>query len=124
MKTYPMPTFAPPNYVYRVEVERIIDGDTIDVRIDVGFKTFVFKRLRFLGINAFEVHGEEKEKGLAAKARLEELLSQADNVYIQTVMDATGKYGRVLAWIWTDVDGVMNNVNEILLEEGHGVVYP
>ena len=119
--------FQLPNYVYRATVNRVVDGDTIDVDIDVGFNTTLRKRLRFLGIDTWEVRGEEKEKGLVAKARLQEILDQAEVIYVQTKMDATGKYGRVLAWVWTDCTESgdhLTNVNELLLEEGHGTAYP
>ena len=120
-----------PHYTYRATVVKVIDGDTIDVDIDVGFHTTLRKRLRFLGIDTWEVRGEEKEKGLIAKARLQEVLDQAETIYVQTVMDATGKYGRVLAWVWTvmptnwsESGEHITNVNELLLREGHGTEYP
>ena len=109
-----------PNYTYRATVVKIVDGDTIDVDLDVGFNTTMRKRLRFLGIDTYEVRGVEKEQGLVAKARLTEMLNQADQIYVQTVMDAKGKYGRVLAYVWTETDGALMNVNEQLLVEGHG----
>lgn len=109
-----------PNYTYRATVNRVIDGDTIDVDLDVGFNTTMRKRLRFLGIDTWEVRGSEKPQGLIAKARLEEMLQTSDKIYVQTVMDARGKYGRVLAFLWTETDGVLVNVNEQLLAEGHG----
>jgi micrococcal nuclease len=115
--------FQNPTYTYRVkEVLRVVDGDTVDVLIDVGFKTYLSKRLRFLGIDTWEVRGEEREKGLIAKARLEELLASAKTIYVQTVMDAEGKYGRVLAWVWIQTDTDFINVSERLLVEGHGTV--
>jgi len=116
-------TFEYPNWVYRVDsVKKVVDGDTIDVRLDVGFDTLITKRLRFLDIDTWEVRGEEKEMGKVAKARLIELLTAAPEIYVQTVMDATGKYGRVLAWVWL-VDKVNETqliANRVLLEEGHG----
>ena len=112
-----------PNYTYRATVVKIVDGDTIDVDLDVGFNTTMRKRLRFLNIDTWEVRGEEREKGLIAKARLAEMIEQSDDVYVQTVMDKKGKYGRVLAYFWTETDGVFVNVNEQLIVEGHGVPY-
>ena len=117
------PPFTHPAYVYRATVTYFVDGDTIDVLIDVGFGVYVTKRLRFLLIDTWEKRGEEKEKGLIAKARLEELISTAEKVYIQTIMDAEGKYGRVLAWVWTETGDLLLNVNEIMLDEGHGTLY-
>ena len=117
------PEFKYPHYIYRAKVVNIVDGDTIDVDLDLGFNITVRKRLRFIGIDTWEVRGEEKEKGIIAKERLTELLSYGD-VYIQTKIDATGKYGRVLAWVWVDIpnEGKLN-INNILLEEGHGTAY-
>lgn len=116
--------FQRPTYTYRVkEVVKVIDGDTIDVQLDVGFATYVRKRLRFMGINTWEKSGAEKEKGLLAKARLEELLDGADNIYVQTIMDSQGKYGRLLAYVWVETTDKLTLVNTLLIEEGHGVEY-
>lgn len=116
--------FQRPTYTYRVkEVVKVIDGDTIDVQLDVGFATYVRKRLRFMGINTWEKSGAEKEKGLLAKARLEELLDGADNIYVQTIMDSQGKYGRLLAYVWVETTDKLTLVNTLLVEEGHGVEY-
>lgn len=117
--------FEPPVYTYRVkEVVKVIDGDTIDVQLDIGFASYLRKRLRFLGVDTYEKRGEERELGLAAKARLEEILASADNIYVQTVMDSRGKYGRVLAWLWVETAGELTLVNNQLIVEGHGVAYP
>lgn len=114
-------TFEAPTYTYRVkEVLKIVDGDTIDVSLDVGFYTYLTKRLRFLNIDTWEVRGEERERGLIAKARLTEIIEAADRLYVQTIMDAKGKYGRVLAILYAEKDGMVMNVNEQLLLEGHG----
>lgn len=116
--------FQRPTYTYRVkEVVKVVDGDTIDVQLDVGFASYLRKRLRFMGVNTWEKSGAEKEKGLLAKARLEELLDGADNIYVQTIMDSQGKYGRVLAYVWVETAGVVTLVNTLLIEEGHGVEY-
>jgi len=116
-----VPTFQKPQYVYRAKILKIVDGDTVDVLLDLGCHVQIQRRLRFLGIDAWEIKGEEREKGLIAKDRLIELCSYAqDNVYVQTEMDATGKYGRLLAWLWTDTDEGAFCLNQVLLEEGHG----
>jgi len=116
--------FQRPTYTYRVkEVVKVVDGDTIDVQLDVGFASYLRKRLRFMGVNTWEKSGAEKEKGLLAKARLEELLDGADNIYVQTIMDSQGKYGRVLAYVWVETADVVTLVNTLLIEEGHGVEY-
>lgn len=116
--------FIKPSYIYRVkEVIRVIDGDTADVLIDVGFYTSMRKRLRFLDIDTSELRGgtaETKEHARAAKERLIELLDDAVKVYVKTKMDATGKYGRLLAYLFIeDAKGKILNVNTVLMEEGY-----
>lgn len=119
-----VPEFQRPVYTYRAELVNVVDGDTIDVRLDVGFDTHIFKRLRFLGIDTWEMRGEEREKGVIAKERLESLIRSSNQLYVQTIMDGEGKYGRVLAWLWIEtLDGPLC-VNQILLEEGHGTELP
>lgn len=115
-----VPEFQYPTYTYKAEVVNIVDGDTIDVNLDVGFHTHIFKRLRFLGIDTYETRGDEREKGLIAKERLRQLFAAAHAVYVQTEMDGTGKYGRVLAWVWVETVAGPNCVNAVLLDEGHG----
>lgn len=118
------PLFTKPVYCYRVaKVLKVVDGDTADVLLDVGFSTYMRKRLRFMGIDTWETRGEEREQGLIAKARLIEILEAADAIYVQTEMDAKGKYGRVLAWLWVEKDATVTNVNEQLILEGHGTEY-
>lgn len=114
-----------PNYVYRVkEVLRVIDGDTVDLDLDVGMYITVRKRIRFLNIDTYELRGgtdETKTLARAAKTRLEELLSTPDSkVYIKTKMDNTGKYGRLLGKLYVihDSDGSVIDINQVLLEEG------
>ena len=79
MKTPPIPTFQLPSYVYKATVVKVVDADTIDVRLDVGFDTHVFKRLRFLLVDAWETRGEEREKGLAAKEYVIQRFNEVDN---------------------------------------------
>ena len=115
-----------PDYTYRVKVAKVVDGDTIDVDVDLGFYTWTRKRLRFIAIDAYEIYRgtvEEKAKGQLAKQFVKDSLYSADRVYIQTTMDSTGKYGRVLAWVWYEKDDVMYNLNKQLLDEGHAVLY-
>ena len=111
-------------YTYKIKLDRVIDGDTIDAYIDLGFKVSVKKRIRFMGINTPESRTrdlEQKQYGLAAKARLKELLEAADTIIVKTAIDkkARGKYGRILGTIYADDI----NVNEKLLEEGHAIAY-
>ena len=116
-------------YTYKIKLDRVIDGDTIDAFIDLGFDIHIKKRIRFIGINSPESRTrdlEEKAKGLAAKDRLKNLLEGANT--IQLVSHGVGKYGRCLGELHVDiVDGkdclTLANVNELLIKEGHAVEY-
>jgi micrococcal nuclease len=112
-------------YEYSAEVLRIVDGDTVDVLIDCGFSTFRKERVRLHGINAPESRTrdkEEKVRGLAAKARLEELINlTSSKIVIKTELDKKGKYGRILGVLW-DKDK-RKNFNQMLVSEGHAVEY-
>lgn len=112
--------FARPDYTYRVTVDRVVDGDTIDVLIDVGFKTTVFKRLRLLNVDTEELRDSDPErraKAKLAKQFLIDFLEDAERVYVQTFLDSAGKYGRLLAWVWVEKGDDLINVNEILYED-------
>jgi len=109
-------------FEYSAEVIRIVDGDTLDAEIDIGFDVFVKKRIRLFGIDTWESRTkdlEEKKKGLAAKARLEELLHKNGNKFLLQSHEL-GKYGRVLGSIILDDD---RDACDILVEEGHAYNY-
>ena len=110
-------------YEYKAKVHRIIDGDTIDVVIDLGFEMSSRQRLRLYGINTPEVRTrdlEEKARGKAAKARLLQLINNSKReVIIQTLK--RGKYGRILAKILNP--DTRENFNQMLLKEGHATRY-
>lgn len=120
------PKFEKPTYTYKAEIVKIVDGDTYDAKIDVGFNTHIYKRLRLLGVDTWETRGEEKEKGIIAKEFVKnKLINIAQGeVYVQTKMDAKGKYGRLLAWVWFRSVGEYVCINNILLEEHHGRSIP
>ncbi len=101
-------------YEYKAFVLKIIDGDTIDVDLDLGFKIHTKQRLRLYGINTPEIRGEEREEGLKSKKFVESHLPVGKEILVKTQKDKTGKYGRYLATII--VDGV--NLNELLIAEG------
>jgi micrococcal nuclease len=116
-------------YTYEIKLDRVIDGDTIDAYIDLGFDVSVKKRIRFMGINTPESRTrdlEEKARGLAAKDRLKNLLEGTKTIQLKS--HGVGKYGRCLGELNIDiVDGkegvTLTNVNELLIKEGHAVEY-
>ena len=116
-------------YVYRGKLERVVDGDTIDALIDVGFDIWVKKRIRYKGIDTWESRTrnlEEKKLGLAAKERNKELLEKISSKpgYFRLKSYGVGKYGRVLGEIFIeDAEGKHYNINETLIAEGHAYVY-
>jgi micrococcal nuclease len=116
-------------YIYRGKLERVVDGDTIDALIDVGFDIWIKKRIRYSGIDTWESRTrnlEEKKLGLAAKARNKELLEEISSKsgYFRLKSHGVGKYGRVLGEIFIeDSEGKQYNINETLISEGHAYVY-
>jgi len=116
-------------YTYKIKLDRVIDGDTIDAFIDLGFDVSVKKRIRFVGINTPESRTrdlEEKARGLAAKERLKVILEGANQIQLNS--HGVGKYGRCLAELHVDMlDGkeclTLENVNKLLIKEGHAVEY-
>ena len=116
-------------YIYRAKLERVVDGDTIDALIDVGFDIWIKKRIRYSGIDTWESRTrnlEEKAKGLEAKARNKELLMEVSSKsgYFRLKSFGVGKYGRVLGEIYIeDAEGKQYNINETLISEGHAYVY-
>ena len=116
-------------YEYKIKLDTVVDGDTVDAYIDLGFDVSVKKRIRFMGINTPESRTrdlEEKAKGLAAKERVQELLEGCKNIKLTS--HGVGKYGRCLGELNVDVLDVKEcltlvNVNELLIKEGHAVEY-
>ena len=116
-------------YIYRGKLERVVDGDTIDALIDVGFDIWIKKRIRYSGIDTWESRTrnlEEKAKGLEAKARNKELLLEVSSKsgYFRLKSYGVGKYGRVLGEIFIeDSEGKQYNINKTLISEGHAYKY-
>lgn len=116
-------------YVYRGKLERVVDGDTIDALIDVGFDIWIKKRIRFSGIDTWESRTrdlEEKKKGLAAKDRVIDLLTKVSSKpgLFRIKSEGVGKYGRVLGQIYImDKDGNQWDINETLINEGQAYTY-
>jgi len=112
-------------YTYKAKLIRIIDGDTVDAEIDLGFGVFLKQRIRLYGINTPETRTtdlEEKERGLAAKQRLTEILGK--EFIVETILNKRGKFGRVLGILHVEnEEGTRMNINEQLVTEGHAVEY-
>ena len=116
-------------YIYRGKLERVVDGDTIDALIDVGFDIWIKKRIRYSGIDTWESRTKdlvEKAKGLEAKARNKELLMEVSSKpgYFRLKSFGVGKYGRVLGEIYIQ-DANKNTIciNNQLINEGHAYIY-
>ena len=109
---------------YNAQVKRVVDGDTIDVELDLGFDIRLKARIRFAGINAPESRTRdpvEKQAGLAAKRYVEEWVSEREQqVIIQTTLDDRGKFGRVLGRV-LNPDG--HCLNDELVSVGHATLY-
>ena len=108
-------------YKYNAKLDRVVDGDTVDAMIDLGFDTWVHKRIRLLGIDAPETRTRdlvEKQAGFASKERLEALLGPEGSPFVLHSL-SLDKYGRVLGVLWVDD----RNINDTLLQEGHAEVY-
>ena len=116
-------------YIYRAKIDRVVDGDTVDAFIDLGFDTHVKKRIRLHGLDTWESrtrNKEEKVKGLAAKARTKELLYDISDKskHCRIKSHGVGKYGRVLGELFIrDKDKNEININTTLIEEGHAYEY-
>ena len=127
----------PASFEYNGTLVRVLDGDTIDCFIDLGFDLKIKKRVRYMGIDTWESRTRdkaEKVKGLAAKARNKELL-EAGTFKIKSF--GTGKFGRVLGEVFVSPDAVghevtdeidrssdgLVSINDILIAEGHAYEY-
>jgi micrococcal nuclease len=113
-------------YDYRVKkLLNVVDGDTIDVDIDLGFDISLSKRVRMAGIDTPESRTSdkfEKSLGLEAKEYLKKHLKDAKDILIKTELpDSSEKYGRILGWVY--VDGATKSINEIMIEDGYAWGY-
>ena len=117
-------------YNFRVvEINRVVDGDTIDVTIDLGFDLFKKERVRVAGVDTPEKRTrdlEEKELGIEAtnwlKEKLDGAISGDDDLVIRTeLVGGMGKYGRLLGWLYIGDSEL--SLNEIMIEEGYAWAY-
>ena len=119
-------------YEYKCNVVRVIDGDTVDVDIDLGFGVWLTdERVRIMGIDTPESRTRdkvEKKFGLAAKRRLKDLLGKKSILKTQVNKDGEdmkGKFGRILGdfTVYDPTKDAWRPVTKILMEEGHAVKY-
>ena len=107
-------------YKYNAKLDRVVDGDTVDALVDLGFNTWKKVRIRMMGMNAPESRTrdlEEKKLGLAAKARLVEMLGNGE---FTLQSHGVGKYGRSLGEIFKENEV---SINRQLINEGHATEY-
>ena len=111
-------------YTYFVSsVDRVVDGDTVDVIIDLGFDLTKKERVRLAGIDTPESRTrdlEEKAMGLEAKDHLTGMLESSDKLIVKTEKD--GKYGRMLGWFYKNEDAKYS-INETMIEQGYAWKY-
>jgi len=113
-------------YEYYVrKVENVVDGDTIDVLIDLGFDILFQSRVRLAGIDTPESRTSDKAEkvlGLESKEYLKKYLKDAKSVVIKTEkMDSSEKYGRILGWVY--VDGDTESLNDKMINDGYAWGY-
>tara|TARA_R110002020_G_scaffold10104_10_gene39197 strand:+ start:544 stop:906 length:363 start_codon:yes stop_codon:yes gene_type:complete len=110
-------------YEYKAKLKRVVDGDTCDAYIDLGFDVSVKKRIRFMGVDTWESRTrdkEEKVKGLLAKDYTKEMLERNEGSF-KLISHGVGKYGRVLGEIF--IEGEDKSLNELLKDNGHAYEY-
>ena len=114
-------------YEYRCKVVHIVDGDTVDVDIDLGFGVWMKEqRIRLYGIDTPESRTrdlEEKKYGLAAKAYLTGMLDDEAGIILKTYKDKEGKFGRILGELWRTTNYADQSINEYMIEKHHAVRY-
>ena len=111
-------------FEYEAKLKRVVDGDTVDAYIDLGFNVHVDKRIRLQGIDTPESRTRdltEKRYGLGAKYRMIELLEENDNIFV-VKSHGTGKFGRVLGELFHHPESELS-INQMLIDEGHAVAY-
>jgi micrococcal nuclease len=113
-------------YVYNVKkITNVVDGDTIDVDIDLGFSISYSQRVRLAGIDTPESRTKNKAEkilGLESKEYLKTKIKEAKTVVIKTEKpDSSEKYGRILGWLY--IDGQLKSINEQMIEDGYAWGY-
>ena len=110
-------------YHYSAHVVSVYDGDTIRVDIDLGLRTWIHEeKIRLARINAPELRGAEKAKGIESRDFLRNLILDKD-IVLQTQKDRQGKYGRYLGEIWLEMNGDWVNINDLMLKNDMAILY-
>ena len=113
-------------FEYSCKLIKVIDGDTIDIDIDLGFGVWLRnQRIRMYGIDTPESRTrdlDEKKYGLAAKAFLTEMLDDS-HLILKTHKDERGKVGRILGEIWRTTNFADQSINNYMIEKHHAVAY-
>ena len=111
-------------FIYNAKLARVVDGDTCDAMIDLGFDVWIKRRIRFVGVDTWESRTrnlEEKKKGLEAKAYTKKMLESSDEGKFTLKYHGTGKYGRVLGEIFLKDEE--SSLNDLLKINGHAYEY-
>jgi len=113
-------------YQYYVrELKSVVDGDTIDVVIDLGFNVLFQQRVRLAGIDTPESRTSdkfEKTLGIESKEYLKKQLKEAKSIVIKTEkMDSSEKYGRILGWLY--INGDTESINDKMINDGYAWAY-
>ena len=110
---------------YRVKITRVVDGDTVDAELDLGFDIIYRDRIRLMGIDTPESRTRNKKEkilGMASKDRLKELCAMhRGNIYLKTSKEGKGKFGRILGDLYP-IDSEVS-LNSMLIAEGHARPY-
>tara|TARA_Y100000590_G_scaffold273424_1_gene307026 strand:- start:360 stop:800 length:441 start_codon:yes stop_codon:yes gene_type:complete len=114
-------------YEYKCKVKRVVDGDTMDVILDLGFSVHHAVRVRMAGIDTPESRTrdkDEKARGKLSKAFLKESIKGRKIILKTKIKDAKGKFGRVIAEVWAEFEeGSLRNINELMIKECYAVKY-
>jgi micrococcal nuclease len=113
-------------YIYRIrEIHKVVDGDTIDADIDLGFSISLTKRIRLAGVDTPESRTKdeyEKKLGLESKEWLKKRCENAKDILIKTELpDSTEKYGRIIGHLY--INGEETSLNNQMIDEGYALAY-
>ena len=111
-------------YTYQAKLIKVVDGDTLDLEVDLGFKVSIKIRARLQGIDTPEIWGVKKEsqeyqEGMKAKQFVEDWFVRNGTCIVKTIKDKQGKYGRWIARVFSSLED--EELNSLLLQEGLAV---